>query len=234
MKSLNWRFCLHSDFSDKGDIMNFLQLINKCLLELNYKQINTFSELVKYDHKRIINIINVINKEICHLENWNFLLRKTTLNLPAKTSEIPNKIDGRILYLLIDGKKYKFVEDFEPFLTGQVYSNSYSVCADKLLLPKFDKDKTIDIVYYTNKCVQSKTGDETDDFTSETDASLIPMPFAEELLVYGTCLRFKANPQHIKFSYWMSMYKEALLNLKSKSCLSAVSGPRVRLFRNAE
>lgn len=55
------------------------------------------------------------------------------------------------------------------------------------------------------------------DFKNATDCSLIPMPFVEQLLVYGTCLRLKANPQYIKFTYWLSMYKEALLNLKSKS-----------------
>lgn len=212
--------------------MEFLQLINKCLLELNYKPVNNFAELVKYDHKRIINILNIINKEICQLEGWNFLLRKTTIELPANTTEIPNTIDGRILYLLIDGKKYKFSEDFEPFLTGHAHLNTFSVCAGNLLFPKFDKAKTIDIVYYTNNCVQSKDGEEKEDLTEETDVSLIPMPFAEQLLVYGTCLRLKSNPQHIKFSYWMSMYKEALLNLKSKSCVSAVSTPIVRLYRH--
>ena len=44
--------------------MNYLQLINKCLLELNYKQVNSFSELIKNDHKRIMSILNVINKEV--------------------------------------------------------------------------------------------------------------------------------------------------------------------------
>jgi hypothetical protein len=33
--------------------MNFLELINKCLLELNYKQVSSFAELVKNDHKKI-------------------------------------------------------------------------------------------------------------------------------------------------------------------------------------
>ena len=57
--------------------MNFLELINKCLLELNYRQVNAFSELTKNDHKRIITILNIINKEICATEFWNFLLRRT-------------------------------------------------------------------------------------------------------------------------------------------------------------
>ena len=53
--------------------MKFLELINKCLLELNYRQVNAFSELIKNDHKRIKTIMNLINKEICAVEGWNFL-----------------------------------------------------------------------------------------------------------------------------------------------------------------
>lgn len=211
--------------------MNFLELINKCLLELNYRQISSLTELVKNDHKRIVAILNVINKEICNTESWNFLLRRTQLTLPAKTSEINNTVSGRILYLLIDGQKFKYVEDIEPFLTSRAKSGTFSVCADKLLLPKFDTEKTIDIVYYTKNCVSDSEGREKEDFKNETDVSLIPMPFAEQLLVYGTCLRLKANPQYIKFTYWMSMYKEALLNLKSKSSAYALTSPVIRLFR---
>ena len=63
--------------------MNFLEIINKCLLELNYKQVNAFSELVKNDHKRIMTILNIINKEICASDGWNFLLRRTSATLSA-------------------------------------------------------------------------------------------------------------------------------------------------------
>ena len=62
--------------------MNYLELINKCLVELNYKQVNAFSELTKNDHKKLKNIINVINTEICNSDRWNFLQRKVVLTLP--------------------------------------------------------------------------------------------------------------------------------------------------------
>ncbi|MBD5402145.1 hypothetical protein HDR58_05025 [bacterium] len=211
--------------------MNFLELINKCLLELNYKQVNTFSELVKYDHKKILSILNIINKEICNIEGWNFLLRRKKLTLPKNTTEIKNTVPGRIWYLLIDGEKYNYTSDIEPFFTGKVRGKSFSLYADNLLFPKFDSKKEIDVIYYTNKCVTDSEGNEKVDLEDETDESLIPLPFAEQLLVYGTCLRVKANPQHIKFSYWMSMYKEALLNLKSKSSGFVTDAPVVRLFR---
>lgn len=211
--------------------MNFLELINKCLLELNYKQVNSMSELVKNDHKRIMNILNVINKEICNIEAWNFLIRKSSLTLPDGQTEIDNPVSGRIWYLIISGKKYNYSQNVENFLTGKAKDGFYSAYSNKLLFPKFNEDKTVDIVYYTSNCVKDFNGEEKADFENSSDCSLIPMPFAEQLLVYGTCLRLKANPQYIKFTYWLSMYKEALLNLKSKSNNYIFDSPIVKLYR---
>lgn len=221
-----------SGSSKKGEIMNYLELINKCLLELNYKQVNAFSELIKNDHKRIMNILNIINKEICNVEGWNFLLRRTRLELPANTTEIENTVQGRILYLFIDGKRYDFSNDIEPFMANNPKSGTYSSFADKLLFPKFDKDKTLDIIYFTKNCVVDTDNIEKQSFEQSTDESLIPMPFVEQLLVYGTCMRLKANPQYFRFPYWMSMYKEALTNLKSKTSASVLNAPNINMFRS--
>lgn len=212
--------------------MKFLELINKCLLELNYRQVNAFSELIKNDHKRIKTIMNLINKEICSVEGWNFLLKREFLTLKAGETEIDNTVNGRILYLFIDGNKYNFVDDVESFMSGNAKFGTYSSFSDKLIFPKFDKDKKIDVIYYTKNCVIDSDGKEKVDLDNEKDESIIPMPFVEQLLVYGTCLRLKANPQYYKFSYWMSMYKEALANLKSKTSASYLNAPVVKLFRS--
>lgn len=212
--------------------MNYLKLINKCLLELNYKQVNVFSELIKNDHKRIINIMNTLNRELCAIEGWNFLLRRTSIILPKGTTEIDNEVDGRILYLFVDGKRYDYCDDVEFFMEGNPKNYTYSAFANRLLFPKFDNDKVLDVIYFTKNCVKDSAGMEKEDFEYETDESLIPMPFVEQLLVYGTCLRLKANPQYFKFPYWISMYKEALANLKSKTAATALNAPVVKMFRN--
>lgn len=211
--------------------MNFLELINECLLELNYRPVNAFSELVKNDHKKIVTIMNIINKEICNTDNWNFLLRRTNIEIPANATEVTNSINGRILYLLVDGKKYKYVEDFEPFLTGHAKGETYSLCNDKLMFQKSDTDRSAEVIFYTKNCVIDNENEEKEDMETSTDTPLIPMPFAQQLLVYGTCLRLKANPSYIRFSYWLSMYREALLNLKSKTSIYSAYTPSVRLFR---
>uniref|UniRef100_UPI004026B1F6 hypothetical protein n=1 Tax=Candidatus Scatousia sp. TaxID=3085663 RepID=UPI004026B1F6 len=76
--------------------MNYFELINKCLVELNYKQVFTFSELTKNEHLKLKNIINILNTEICNSEKWNFLLRKTEFKIPKNTSEIQNPIKGKV------------------------------------------------------------------------------------------------------------------------------------------
>lgn len=211
--------------------MNYLELINKCLLELNYKQINTMSELIKNDHKKIMTVLNIVNKEICNTENWNFLLRKTNLNIPKNSIEVTNPIHGRILYLISDKKKYKYSDNIDLFLTGKANSDTYSICNDKLLFAPSNKVRNADIIYYTQMCTQDKDGNEKEDLSQETDKSVIPMPFAEQLLVYGTCLRVKANPTYIRFNYWMSMYNTALANLKSKTGIDSNEAPSIRLSR---
>ena len=102
---------------------------------------------------------------------------------------------------------------------------------NKILIPKTKSEQVADIYYYTQNCALSSTDEEKTEMTEPEDTPLIPMPFAEQLLVYGTCLRLKANPSYVRFSYWMSMYKEALLNLKSKSSIFANDAPKIKLYR---
>ena len=217
----------------KGDKMNFLEIINKCLLELNYKQVNAFSELIKNDHKRIMTL-NIINKEICACEGWDFLLRKTSATLNAGSSEIPNTVNGRILYLFVGGVRHDYCEDVESFVSGNPIMNTYSGFGDKLLFPKYDEDKTLDIIYYTNNCAKDGDGNEKTSLEYSDDVTLIPMPYAEPLLVYGTCLRLKANTEHFKFPYWQGMYNETLRNMKSQASVAFGHAPKINLFRRSK
>ena len=211
--------------------MNYFELINKCLVELNYKEVNSYKELIKNEHKKIKNIINIINTEVCRAEKWDFLLEKTEFVLPKNTGEITNTINGRIALVLIDNVIYKYYENFEKFLTNTQPSETYSSFNDKLLFPIFDRDKTITIIYYSENNVVDIDGNKKLYFENETDKTVIPEIYAEPILIYGTCMRLKGNAQHIKFSYWMSMYKDALMNLKSKSHIDANVTPTIKLYR---
>lgn len=193
--------------------MNYLELINKCLVELNYKRVNAFSELTKNDHRKIKNIINVLNAEVCSYNKWEFLARETIIHLPAHTTKIsaPN---GRVEKVCVDDKKIEL-----------------KTFGSEIIVPDFEQDKTLSIIYYTNNCAIDADGEEKTLLEAADDQTLIPMPFAEPLLVYGTCMRLKGNPQHVRFNYWYSMYKDALANLRSKSSLDVNDTPSVKLFR---
>lgn len=211
--------------------MNYLEIINKCLMELNYKKVRTFDELIKNDHTKIKNILNIINSEICTFDNWNFLLRKKILKLPKGATEILNTVNGKINTLSIDGQKYVYTQDFEAFVLNKAPKEVYSVLNDMLLLPKFNEDKKLDIIYYTNDFVKSADGTEKMRLEKEDDISQIPDPFAEPLLVYGTCMRMKANPSYSKFSYWLGMYKDNIANMRSKLCTDIQQSPSITLER---
>ena len=108
---------------------------------------------------------------------------------------------------------------------------TYSAFNDKLLFPIFDEAKNIEIIYFTNNNAKDNQDKEKLSLENAEDSSLIPELFAEPILVYGTCMRLKANPQHVKFSYWLSMYNDALANLRSKNKVSIDAAPAVKLFR---
>ncbi len=211
--------------------MNYLELINKCLVELNYKQVNAFSELIKNDHKKLMNIINVINSELCGFDSWNFLLRKDTLTLEKGQKELDNNINGLIQNVIINKNIYNYYSDFEKAYTGGQPAKTYSIFNDKILLPVFDEDVQVEIIYCTKNCAKNSLGEEKLQLEDATDESLIPMPFAEPLLVYGACMRLKGNPQHVRFNYWYGMYKDALANFRSKISVTTDDTPQIRMRR---
>lgn len=213
--------------------MDFLELINKCLVELNYKKVNTFNELIKNEHNKIKNIINVLNSEVCQYAKWNFLLRKASLTLTAGMSEVENSLRGRISQLFVDGHEFNYYENVADIINGKLKGkNLYSLYADKIIFSKvFDENKTVDVIYYTLDSAVSSAGVEKLFLENSEDKSLIPMPYLEPIIVYGTCMRLKGNPQHIRFNYWLTMYKEALSNMVSRCSIDAGFSPSVRLHR---
>lgn len=205
--------------------MNYLELVNKILIEMNYRTVINFDELVKQDHLKIKQILARVNTEICTSYDWDFLLREKTLSIPVSTSKIVNPIFGRIDSLSIDGVFYRFQPNYKKLLYNETHGHSFSVFDNYILLPKFDEAKTAIVTYYTDNSVVDAKGQEQPVFENETDVSLLPLPYAEMALVYGTCMKFKGNPNHVKFKYWFSMFNDALANLRAKSVRSSYDFP---------
>lgn len=113
----------------------------------------------------------------------------------------------------------------------KLFPASYSIFNGKILLNGFDEDKTIDIVYETSNYAVNGEGEAIDSMSEGEDSSIIPMPYVEPLLVYGACMRLKANPESVKFNYWYSMYKDALANLRLKISPVLDNSPIVKMHR---
>ena len=94
------------------------------------------------------------------------------------------------------------------------YDNSQSVHWDK---------ENFDFVH--------QYGEEKLTFEEADDISIIPNPFVEPIVVYGACMRLKGNPKHARFSYWLSMYKDAFANLKSKVSKTIEEHPTIKISR---
>lgn len=211
--------------------MNYFEIINKCLSELNYKQAEEFSELEKPEHQRIMNNINLISQEICNSGKWNFLLRREILTLSSGTTELENTVNGQILAIYIDDKEYKYCEDFQRFMADDNMKRFFSIFNDKILLPEFSEEKLINIIYYTRNTAISTDGEEKSKLEDADDISLIPENFIEPILVYGTCLRLKGDTQHYKYPYWQSMFNSAVAMMRSDIAIDADYAPYMRIIR---
>ena len=127
--------------------MNYLELVNKILIEMNYRTVINFDELVKQDHLKIKQILARVNTEICTSYDWDFLLREKTLSIPVSTSKIVNPIFGRIDSLSLDGVFYRFQPNYKKLLYNETRGHSFSVFDNFILLPKFDEAKTALVTY---------------------------------------------------------------------------------------
>ena len=89
--------------------MNYLEIINATLIELNYTPVNSFSDLNKIEHKRLMNIINRLNKEICNL-NSNFYFRQKIKKISLFTDrcEYTKNFSGKINKIIGKNGLYNF------------------------------------------------------------------------------------------------------------------------------
>lgn len=176
-----------------------------------------------------------MNKQVNNLLD---LLEKNLPNANAFKEKIFNKTSYYQKLYGFDigtGKHSTWNNEADAFKHAFILNNApqkkYSVLNDMLLFPNFEEDKNIDVIYYTNDFVKSADGSEKMHLEKEDDSPQIPDPFAEPLLVYGTCMRMKANPNYGKFSYWLNMYKENLANMRSKLCTDIKQSPSITIER---
>lgn len=209
--------------------MNYLDITNLCLQELNSKLVTSFEELVKPDHKRILKLINRVNDVILSSYDWPFLLRTAAVEAPAGSSVVSLPMEMKLRSVSSGDLKLRFVSDYTPFLNDCPPSDSYSVFDNKLLITPSKSARTLSLVYHTSDHAADADGNDIRQLTAETDRSLIPERHVDSSLVFGVCLQYKSNPEHPKFKYWLSMYNTALANLRQEHFYTTHQAPVFRL-----
>lgn len=211
--------------------MNYLELINKCLVELNYKSVGAFDDLITGDHKRLKEIINRLNNELVLGYDWSFREAKSMITLISGEFEHYYPIDGKISAVYYDDNKCFFEPDYEKFYRDVNHEQAYSIYANKFLMGAFDEDTDINIFYYSNKPAKSTTGELKDELSLESDESVIPAEYASNVLVYGACMRFKAMPNHPKYKHWSGEYLRALRSLQGANIKCEGQEPAIKVNR---
>ena len=91
--------------------MNFFEIINAALIELNYTPVNSYSELTKLEHKRLMNIVNRLNKEICNMNDKSeFRQVVKNIQLSPKKVEYSISFSGQIEKITGQNSIYRMLQ----------------------------------------------------------------------------------------------------------------------------
>ena len=100
--------------------MNYFEIFNKVLLELNYRAVQTFDAIYKSEHKKILDAINRVNNEVLASYEWDFLEKQTLLDVleGQNTYQLPFK--GCIKAVYKDSERVLYTANSEDLLSGKL------------------------------------------------------------------------------------------------------------------
>ena len=189
--------------------MNFLEIINAVLLELNYSTVTTFDELTKPEHVRLKQVINRVNKEVCSLsDSFYFRQRTKDLLLDENVVVYPLNINGKVTKIISKNSSYKFLPDYNTFFSSSIPKHSYSFYGKDILISPSNEE--IKIFYICSSFVKDKNDELKENFENEEDESIIPVSFQDRIFVNGAAMIFKQNPSHPKYVHWNKEYEMAI------------------------
>lgn len=209
--------------------MNYFEIFNKVLLELNYRPALSFEGIYKSEHKKILDAINRVNNEVLASYDWDFLDKQTFINVEENKNVYPLEFEGNIKAVYKYNERVSYTPNSEELETGVLSGNFYSVARNSIIIPKPRKNEVYKIIYQGRNFAMGADGSFKECLSAGDDVSILPMPFAEHILVYGACLKTKANPSYPKFGFWNTMYIQALANLLKKSPQTSESEPFISL-----
>lgn len=197
--------------------MNYFEIFNKVLLELNYRPIGNFETIYKSEHTKILDLINRVNSEVLASYSWPFLEKNTLLEIEENKNVYELPFKGSIKGIYKDEERLLYVQNAQELFSGSLCGKFYSIAGGSIIFEKGCKGGNCRVLHESCDYVLASDGKFKEKMSAKDDVSILPMPFAEHILVYGTCLKVKANPSYPKFGFWNTMYVNALRNLLQKS-----------------
>ncbi len=208
---------------------NYFDIFKRVLNELNYREIESFENIDRSEHKRILNLINSTNNEILSSYIFDFQIKSHKMTLKANETKLLTGFNGRIISVYEGNNQYKYVHPALISPSSKNKTNFYSSVGDLIITTASNTDRELDILYVSNCYALDSSGSEKAKMELETDTSILPLPYLEPLLVYGTLLKAKANPSFVKYGYWRSCYYSALVNLRSQGSKSTEDYPKINI-----
>ena len=205
----------------------YFEIFTKVLNELSWREVSDFDEIIKSEHKRILNLINSTNSEVLSSYIWDFQIEKSEITLENNQTTIFEDFGGKIISIWEGTKKYKYIHP--SLLAGNNQNNSdyYSNIGDLIIAMPSNKQRKLSVIYVSDFYAQDENGEKKLKMENKNDTSILPLPYLEPILVYGTLIKVKANPSFAKFGYWRTLYYNSITNLRTSGTKSYEDSPRI-------
>ena len=205
----------------------YYEIFTKVLNELNWREVNDFDEIIKSEHKRVLNLINLTNSEVLSSYIWDFQIEKNEIVLEKEQTTILENFGGKIISVWEGTKKYKYIHPSLLTNDKKNYSDCYSSIGDLIITMPSPIQRKLSVIYVSDLYAQDEDGNKKLKMENKNDTSIIPLPYLEPVLVYGTLIKVKANPSFAKFGYWRTLYFNAIANLRTSGTKSYEDSPRI-------
>lgn len=210
--------------------MNYFELFNKVMLELNLTPLSNFENACKSEHLRILENLRRANVEILTKYDWDFMKNQNVHKLQAGENIIPVKHLGTVTKIMEGSTKLQFAPLRGAFIDGEgVSGGHYSIWKNYIVLPKSDMEREIYLEYTALEFARDASGGLKGNFEAADDVSILPEPYGDDILVYGAVVLTKANPKFEKFSFWQKCYNDAVLRLIESEKKSYHMEPKISL-----
>ena len=205
----------------------YYEIFTKVLNELNWREVNDFDEIIKSEHKRVLNLINLTNSEVFSSYIWDFQIEKNEIVLEKEQTTILENFGGKIISVWEGTKKYKYIHPSLITNDKKTYTDCYSSIGDLIITMPSPIQRKLSVIYVSDLYAQDEDGNKKLKMENKNDTSIIPLPYLEPVLVYGTLIKVKANPSFAKFGYWRTLYFNAIANLRTSGTKSYEDSPRI-------